>query len=95
MAPPAGTAELHSSKYEDPEYQRVHIELFSRSIINPIEAVLPPGVDQDTYDTAMSEWSAVVGAKSVFRQNQIEEYIDPYELNEDVALRKVPSGAIW
>ncbi|KPI39612.1 Vanillyl-alcohol oxidase [Cyphellophora attinorum] len=90
----AGSAELHSDKYHDPEYQKVHIELFSKSIIEPLEPILPPGVKQHTYDAAMSEWAAVVGEKCVHRQNDVEEYIDPYEMNENLPLRKVPSGAI-
>lgn len=95
MSTSAGSAEFVSSRYQDPEYQKEHINLFSKSIMNPIEHILPPGVNQASYNDAMAEWSDVVGERFVYRQDQVEEYIDPYELNEDVPLRKVPSGAVW
>ena len=83
------------AKYVDPEYQRIHTNLFSNSIIKPIQHVLPPGVSQANFDLAIAGWAGAVGRENVYGQDEVHEYIDPYELNEDDEMRKVPSGAVW
>ncbi len=92
---PQDSAESVRTKYEDPEYQKVHLDLFSKSIIKPLPRVLPPGVSQSNFDQAIVEWTASVGKPNVYAQDEVQEYIDPYELNEDIANRKLPSGAVW
>ena len=84
-----------AAKYADPEYQDVHINLFSKSIVRPIPHVLPPGVSQTNFDSAIREWSNALGSENVFSGDNVKEYIDPYELNEDASTRRVPSGAVW
>lgn len=93
--PPSGTRSIRQRKYQDAQYQDVHINLFSKSIIRPLKPVLPPGVSQGEFDLAIKEWSDVVGSHNVFSGQDVQEYIDPYELNEDAANRRVPSGAVW
>ncbi|KAI1613492.1 glycolate oxidase [Exophiala viscosa] len=83
-----------AAKYADPEYQDVHINLFSKSIVRPIPHVLPPGVSQTNFDRAIREWSNALGSENVFSGDNVKEYIDPYELNEDASTRRVPSGAV-
>jgi hypothetical protein len=91
----SGPAKFSQAKYADPEYQKVHINLFSKSIIRPLQPVLPPGVGQADFDIAIVEWTKVVGKENVFGQDDLQEYIDPYELNEDSHQRKLPSAAVW
>lgn len=88
-------AEFSQAKYADPEYQKVHINLFSNSIVRPLQPVLPPGVGQADFDIAIAEWTKVLGKENVFGQHDLQEYIDPYELNEDSLRRKLPSAAVW
>lgn len=83
------------AKYGDPEYQNVHLDLFLNSIIKPIPRTLPPGVPQSDFDLAVTEFSEALGKANVYGQDEVQEYIDPYELNEDEGNRKIPSGAVW
>lgn len=82
-------------RYADPEYNSTHHKLFSKSLINPLEPVLPPGVSQADFDAAIVKFKAVLGTENVYVGKALAEYIDPYELQEDPSRRKVPSGAVW
>lgn len=88
-------APIHPIRYEDPEYQEVHLNLFSKSLTRPLEAVLPPGVSREDFGHAITELKAIVGSKYVYTGNDLTEYVDPYELREASSERKVPSAAVW
>lgn len=82
-------------RYEDPEYQSNHRSLFSGVLLSPLETVLPPGVNQQQFDEAISDFVHAVGRDHVFQGQSLEEYVDPYELWEKEGKRKVPSAAVW
>ncbi len=82
-------------RYEDPEYQQNHRTLFSGKLLTPLDYVLPPGVSQQDFDIAISEFQKIVGKRHVFTGAHLEEYVDPYELWEKEGKRRMPSGAIW
>jgi hypothetical protein len=82
-------------RYEDPEYQSTHANLFSGSLTRPLEAVLPPGVSQADFDNAINKLIEILGKENVSTGRSLTEYIDPYELQEDPSRRKIPSGAVW
>jgi hypothetical protein len=82
-------------RYQDPEYQSTHFNLFSGSLTRPLEAVLPPGVTQADFDAAIEKLKDILGNEHVFTRKSLTEYIDPYELQEETSHRKVPSGAVW
>ncbi|KAF8850169.1 FAD-linked oxidase-like protein [Acephala macrosclerotiorum] len=82
-------------RYEDPEYQAAHSNLFSKSLTRPLEDVLPPGVNQADFDAAINKLKNVLGSEHVFIGKSLTEYIDPYELQEEPSRRKIPSGAVW
>ncbi|KAB2578871.1 4-cresol dehydrogenase (hydroxylating) flavoprotein subunit [Lasiodiplodia theobromae] len=81
-------------RYHDPEYQSTHRALHSESLTRPLEAVLPPGVSQADFDSAIKEYAAIVGHDGVFTGQALEDYIDPYELWEADGKRRMPSGAV-
>jgi hypothetical protein len=82
-------------RYEDPEYQSNHRSLFSGVLLSPLENVLPPGVSQQQFDQAITDFESAVGKDHVFRGQSLEEYVDPYELWEKEGKRKMPSAAVW
>jgi len=82
-------------RYSDPEYQNTHRNLFSEALLQPLQEVLPPGVDKSSFDAAVREFRDVVGDNQVILGNGLEEYVDPYELWEYEGRRKMPSCAIW
>ncbi|PVH76549.1 vanillyl alcohol oxidase [Cadophora sp. DSE1049] len=81
-------------RYADPDYNSTHHKLFSKSLINPLETVLPPGVTQVEFNTAFGKLKEVLGHENVYVGKALAEYIDPYELQEEPSRRKVPSGAV-
>ncbi|KIW98341.1 uncharacterized protein Z519_00001 [Cladophialophora bantiana CBS 173.52] len=81
-------------RYNDPEYQLNHQNLFSQALLCPLKNVLPPGVDQAQFDRAIVEFEDAVGKDNVFRGEALEEYVDPYELWEEEGRRKMPSAAV-
>lgn len=83
------------TRYEDPEYQRTHKNLFSKSLTRSLETMLPPGVSQQDFDLAISEFRRVLGEDNVYTGKSLVEYIDPYELQEEPSKRRMPSGALW
>lgn len=85
-----------AAAYADEEYQSTHSSLFRNSITTPLPCVLPPGLSQTTFDMALKQYKAVVGADQVYHgPDELVEYIDPYELHEgDAGARKVPSAAV-
>lgn len=80
--------------YIDEEYQSTHYNLFKDSITVPLNSVLPPGVSQDVFDTAIEKYRNVVGKEQVYHGNDLAEYIDPYELHEAEGNRRIPSAAV-
>jgi len=83
-------------RYEDPIYQQTHRQLFSESLTAPLEQVLPPGVTKVDFDRVIQEFEAALGKGSVYKGQSMEDYIDPYELDEAAGKRKIPSAApVW
>lgn len=82
--------------YADATYQSTHWTLFRDSVTTAVPCVLPPGLSQATFDTALQRYKAVVGVNQVYHgPDKLVEYIDPYELNEqDAGARKMPSAAV-
>ncbi|EEA27460.1 hypothetical protein TMatcc_004251 [Talaromyces marneffei ATCC 18224] len=82
-------------RYEDPEYQKTHTALFSNSTTRPLERTLPPGVTEADFQAAIKEFVAALGSEGVLIGEALVDYIDPYELYEDISSeRKVPSAAV-
>lgn len=81
-------------RYRDPVYQETHRKLFHESILTPLKETLPPGISQAVLDQAFVELEEALGKANVFRGKALEDYIDPYELDEAAGKRKIPSGAI-
>jgi len=82
-------------QYTDPEYQKVHSNLFTHTLTRPLVDILPPGVTQEDFTDAINKFKDALGAEYVFTGKSLVEYIDPYELQEETSHRKVPSGAVW
>jgi hypothetical protein len=82
-------------RYLDPDYQQNHRNLFSGSLLAPLEPVLPPGLTQSEFDRALTEFRKAIGDDQVFVGLNLEEYVDPYELYEKEGRRKTPSAAVW
>lgn len=82
-------------RYQDPEYQKTHVNQFTKSLTQPLEEILPPGVIQEAFDAAFNKFKAALGHEHVFTGAALAEYIDPYELQEEPSRRKIPSGALW
>jgi hypothetical protein len=85
---------MPSQAYLDNEYQSTHFGLFKESITVPLKPVLPPGLQQSTFDDAVREYRAAVGEDQVLEGDDLTEYIDPYELQEAEGTRKMPSAAV-
>ncbi len=51
-------------RYADTLYQSAHDDMFSKPLYPDIPSVLPPGVDQQTFDAALQEFAAAVGEAS-------------------------------
>lgn len=81
-------------RYTDPEYQKVHTDLFTQTLTRPLDDFLPPGVTQADFTSAIKEFKNALGAENVSTGKSLTEYIDPYELQEETSYRKVPSGAL-
>ncbi len=83
-------------KYSDPEYEQAHRQTFSRPPSHPIKRVLPPGVREDDFAHAIQEFISIVGKDSVFVEDGLSDYVDPYDIWEaDETKRKIPSAAVW
>jgi hypothetical protein len=85
---------MPSQAYLDNEYQSTHFSLFKESITVPLKPVLPPGLQQSTFNDAVLEYKAAVGENQVLQGDDLTEYIDPYELQEAEGTRKMPSVAV-
>lgn len=83
-----------SPAYVNAEYQETHYNLFKDSVTVPLTRVLPPGVTQYAFDAAVLQLMAIVGHDQVLQGNALTEYIDPYELSETEAKRRIPSAAV-
>lgn len=88
-------AEEQDPRYADPIYQAAHDDTFSHPIIKEIPAVLPPGVSQEDFDTALDRIAVALGEHAVFRGEKLKEYVDPYEIQEENHDRKIPGAAVW
>ncbi|KAK4545293.1 hypothetical protein LTR36_003473 [Oleoguttula mirabilis] len=81
-------------RYKDLEYQQAHNDLYlGLSQLAP-EHVLPPGVSQQDFDRAISEWVAALGESAVFTGDALRDYLDPYEIPQPGVERKIPSAAV-
>jgi hypothetical protein len=85
---------MPSLAYLDNEYQSTHYNLFKESITVPLKTVLPPGLQQDTFNDAIRRYKSAVGEDQVLQDHDLTEYIDPYELQEAEGTRKMPSAAV-
>ncbi|KAG6354515.1 hypothetical protein INS49_004532 [Diaporthe citri] len=81
-------------RYADPIYQTAHDNTYNKPIIQGIPDVLPPGVSQNDFDSALKQIAASLGEDSVFRGERLKEYVDPYEIPEGGHERKVPGAAV-
>ncbi|KAH8899752.1 glycolate oxidase [Thozetella sp. PMI_491] len=82
-------------RYADAIYQNAHDEMFSKPIRPDIPIVLPPGLDQQTFDKALEEFAAAVGGSEyTFSGENLKEYVDPYEIPESGKERNTPSAAV-
>lgn len=81
-------------RYEDPEYQAAHDDLFEYLLDPNIETVLPPGVTRDDFERALDDFVQVVGGEAVITGKDLREYVDPYDIPES-GQRTVPSAAVW
>lgn len=80
--------------YPDPEYETAHQETFSPPKAK-IPTVLPIGVTESTFQSAIQELISALGVDSVFVGEALAHYVDPYDVYEDEeARRKVPSAAV-
>ena len=82
-------------RYQDPEVQKAHTDLYLGSSDRPLYPVLPPGVSEEEFDRAVQEFVDVLGSKNVFAGEALQDYIDPYEIDEAGVDRKIPSAAVW
>lgn len=83
-------------KYPDPEYEAAHRRTFAPPATCPVTPVLPPGVREEDFRQAINEFKSAVGGGSVFINEALSDYIDPYDIYEDdVSKRKMPSAAVW
>lgn len=82
-------------RYSDSTYQSAHDDTFSKPVIESIEPVLPPGVSQAAFDSALKEFREALGDDAIFAGSKLKEYVDPYEIPESGKPRNVPSAAVW
>lgn len=82
-------------RYEDPEVQQAHSDLYLNSPERPLYPVLPPGVSKDEFDKAVHGFVNELGSENVFAGEALYDYIDPYEIDEAGVERKIPSAAVW
>jgi hypothetical protein len=85
----------HEPRYADPIYQTAHDSTYNKPIIQGIPQVLPPGISQNDFDSALEQIAATLGTDAVFRGERLKEYVDPYEIPESSHERKVPGAAVW
>jgi hypothetical protein len=82
-------------RYEDEEYQKAHTSLFCNSITRTLKPTLPPGVGKAKFQAVIDEFVLALGPSGVLIGKALVDYVDPYELYEDVdSERKVPSAAV-
>ncbi len=86
---------MAAPRYADPTYQSAHDETFAKPVVKDIETVLPPGVSQRSFDSALSEFKEVLGEDAIFVGSDLKEYVDPYEIPESGHERNIPSAAVW
>ena len=81
-------------RYQDAEYQNAHNDLYLGISIDAPPKVLPPGVDQETFDQAIDDFLDILGEQSVFTGEALRDYVDPYEIQAPNVERKIPSAAV-
>lgn len=82
-------------RYADPVYQGAHDLTFSQPVVSGIATVLPPGISRETFDKALAQIAAALGAEAVFQGERLKEYVDPYEIPESRYERNIPGAAVW
>lgn len=83
-------------RYADAEYLAAHNDIYSHPLVEGIQTVLPPNVNQDEFNRALEEFTvAVGGANAVFSGQNLKEYVDPYEIPESGHGSNIPSAAVW
>ncbi|KAJ5932829.1 hypothetical protein N7516_007318 [Penicillium verrucosum] len=88
------TSSLPPKTYSDPEYEAAHRQTFATPKTK-IPNVLPLGVTRATFDVAIKELISAVGVASVFVEEALAHYVDPYDVYEDdESRRRVPSAAV-
>ncbi|KAI1871232.1 uncharacterized protein JN550_004677 [Neoarthrinium moseri] len=89
------TSTQPTNTYPDLEYEEAHIRTFTPRKDRPISLVLPPGINQETFEKAVEEFALAIGKDQVFVKEALAQYIDPYDLHDDDnSKRKVPSAAV-
>ena len=81
-------------RYGDPGIQLAHTDLYLNSSDRPLYPVLPPGVKQGYFDHVVHMFVDALGSKYVFIGEALQDYIDPYEIDEPGVERKIPSAAV-
>lgn len=81
-------------RYQDPEYQQAHNDLWLGIPIEAPEHILPPGVTQEAFDKAIAEFVSAIGKEAVFTGEALRDYVDPYEIASPGISRKIPSAAV-
>ncbi|KAL2839391.1 hypothetical protein BJY01DRAFT_250487 [Aspergillus pseudoustus] len=88
------TSSLPLKTYFDPEYEAAHRQTFAAPKTE-IPAVLPIGVTQATFETAIKQLISALAVSSVFVGDALAHYVDPYDVYEDdQSRRRVPSAAV-
>lgn len=83
-------------KYDDPACETAHRNTFAPPKKCPVKPVLPPGVREEDFSSAIKDFISVVGAEAVFINEALSDYIDPYDVWEaEEGKRKVPGAAVW
>ncbi len=70
------------TRYEDPEVQKAHTDLYLGSSERPLYPVLPLGMSTEDFDQVIHQFVEALGSKNVFAGEALQDYIDPYEIDE-------------
>lgn len=80
--------------YLDSDLQKKHEDLFRKSILVPLESVLPPKMDEIIFREAMDKLASAAGKGNVHTGASLINYIDPFEQWEEEG-QNIPSAAAW
>ena len=76
--PPVVATTTPPIRYQDPEYQKAHDELFAAGPKRPFEQVLPLGMSQSDFDAVVAALVQFIGKGGVFTGEGLREYVDPF-----------------